>query len=222
MNKKILIGVVALFILAGVGGGAYFAFKGQEVKNPSFGGVENKNDQILTTYKDPNLGFVFEYPNNLTVNPHEEDKENYAYVELTAAGSDGSIVIWAKDTTYTDLSEWMQGEDEVAGGNAIDTTWGGKEAKKVRITKPAPKVVTATLYDDLLFLIEETPDKEGKLDTAYENILSSFKFYTVSSSGETIPASDITSSGGSEDESAMMDDGFPEEEGGYVDEEVVE
>ena len=76
MNKKILIGVVALFILAGVGGGAYFAFKGQEVKNPSFGGVENKNDQILTTYKDPNLGFVFEYPNNLTVNPHEEDKEN--------------------------------------------------------------------------------------------------------------------------------------------------
>jgi len=225
MNKKILIAVVGVLVLAGMGGGVYFAIKGQKMKNTSAlltTGGENR-DQILATYKDANLGFRFEYPNNLEVNPYEDDKVNYAHIELTSPGSEGNIIIWAKDTTYTDLSEWLQGEEEVAGGNVLDTTWGGKEAKKVRISKPSAKVVTATLYDDLLFLIEETPDKDGKLDTAYENILSSFKFYTVSEKGETIPAPDTSTEGGSSDESTDVgDEGVLEEDGGYVDEEVVE
>lgn len=220
MNKKLLIGGGIFVLLVVIGGGIYFFTKGQSFLNPmgEKKGELTGTDQSLVSWKDP-MGFTFEYPSNISVNPHSEDNTNYAHVELTKSGSDGNIILWAKDTTYLTLEEWLKNDKEVASANAIDTTWGGNTAKKVRISSPAPKVITATLYDDLIFLLEENPDKDGTLDVAYEAILTNFKFYQVSETGETIPASmDAVSDEDTLDDTPDLSGG----DEGYVDEEVVE
>ncbi|MBI4067135.1 hypothetical protein HY407_02030 [Candidatus Gottesmanbacteria bacterium] len=213
MNKKVVIGIIIVIVLAGLAAGGYFFIKGRSITSPI--GQSPQSIQPMeefTTWKDP-MGFTFEYPKDFMIDNHEEDEENYAHVELTKSGLSGNIIIWAKDTTYTSLDGWLKGDKEISGGNSVDTTWGGKEAKKVRISAPAPKVVTATLYDDIIFLLEENPDGAGKLDAIYEAILENFKFYEVSATGETIPAKD-------EDTEAVVGDSGTDE--GYVDEEVVE
>ncbi len=179
MKKKVVIALIVL-VIAGLAG--FSLYKSQnKLLNP----LGNKGNALIvvpsepvSSWKDP-MGFTFDYPKNLSLNPHDEDKDNYAHVEITATGSAGSIVVWAKDSSYATLDDWVKKDKTVSSGNSIDTSWGDQKAKKVIITGDNPRVVTAVLYDDMLWLAEEFPDKGDRWDKAYNNVVSSFKFYPL-------------------------------------------
>jgi hypothetical protein len=77
----------------------------------------------LATWTDE-AGFTFQYPESTKVDKHPEDTKNYANLTLTLPSSDTVNIIMA-DNTFKDLNSW-------AGQNsAIDTTLGGKSAKKI-------------------------------------------------------------------------------------------
>lgn len=178
--KKIIVGFILVLAVAGAGG--WYFLNGKQIVNP-LGKTAPKSTIAeatsvpveLTTWKDP-LGFTFDYPKNMKVNQHDEDKDNYAHVELTSPAAEGNIVVWAKDNTYSTLDEWLKGDKTVRGGSPIDTNWGGEKAKKVVITGDNPRVVIATFFDDLLYIIEKNGDKDGKLDASFNAIVASYSF----------------------------------------------
>ena len=49
----------------------------------------------LLTWNDPN-GFSFQYPEGLVINKHDEDRENYAYLEFTHSAHPGNVIVWGK------------------------------------------------------------------------------------------------------------------------------
>ena len=48
----------------------------------------------LLSWDDP-AGFTFQYAEGLTVNKHDEDKDNYAHLEITNASQPGKLIVWA-------------------------------------------------------------------------------------------------------------------------------
>ena len=103
----------------------------------------------LIAWDDP-AGFSFQYPKGLTVDKHDEDQENYAHVELTHTDHKGSVIIWAKDTTATTISQWLKNEKSLKDAASVDTTLGGNVAKKVMVKEPKKKQITATLDEDIV------------------------------------------------------------------------
>lgn len=127
----------------------------------------------LVTWEDP-AGFSFSYPENIKIDPHEGDTENYSHLELTNPDYSGNILIWVKDTNYLTIEDWV--EEEVGeGAQVFDTELGGEPAKKVAFTEPG-KLITATIDVDALVLVEMVPDEEGYWQEIYNQILSSFTF----------------------------------------------
>lgn len=173
-KKYILIITVGLVILSSVAGVIFLKFKRQpSLIKPVI--TEEQKDSIeepkLLTWEDP-AGFSFAHPENIEIDPHEEDEENYAHLELTSPDHPGGIAIWLKDTDYTKIEDWADRESSDSG-QVLDTELGGEPAKKIAYNEPK-KLVTATLDVDALVLIEMTPDEEGYWQGIYEKIASSF------------------------------------------------
>lgn len=172
MKKKLLIigGMVAvLVIISGLVMGRFKKTQ-QGIISPS---VETKKEELrLTTWEDP-AGFKFSYPGEIKIDPHKEDKENYAHLELTLANRPGRIFIWIKDTNYLTIEDWAK-KEATGGVRVFDSELGGKPAKKVGWTAPK-KLVTATLDGDALVLVEVVIEDEWWSQT-YSQILSSFEF----------------------------------------------
>lgn len=211
INIKMVAIVLLVVVLAVAGGFVWYkkVYKNMSsLKNPMVAQITSQ--QIKTkVWTDP-MGFKFDYPYDMTVNPHNEDKDNYAHVELAATGSAGSIIVWAKDTNYSTLDDWVKGDKTVAGGSALDTTWGGQTAKKVAIAGDNPRVETGVLYDGLLWILDGIPDKDNKFTRAYDDILTNFKFYSIG--GTTVQNGGDNSSSPSVDNSSAGGDSGGDEE----------
>lgn len=122
-------------------------------------------------------GFSFNYPKTLSFNKHDEDVENYAHIEFTSAAHAGRLIVWAKDTTYEDVSEWVKNDKGLSGTSSVDTTLGGLSAKKIIIPTPSKKVIIGTISDQILFTIEAEPSEEDPYwTTVSDMIVSSFVF----------------------------------------------
>lgn len=136
-----------------------------------------------TTWDDQS-GFTFDYPKNLNLNPHDEDKDNYAHVELTSATHSGSLIVWAKDTTATTLDGLMK-QKKVT--NAIDSTLGGEPAKKYITDGEARTITTSALYNGYLYEtdINLTDGQDKYWDQVGNEINSSFKFKPQDTSSDT-------------------------------------
>lgn len=134
---------------------------------------ELKSEVKLATWEDP-AGFSFSYPEDIEINPHEEDMENYAHLELTSAEHPGRILIWCQDTNYTDIEDWVK-DEATEGAQVFDTELGGEPAKKVVWVDPK-KMVVAAIDVDALVLVEIFPDEEGYWQEIYDQILSNFTF----------------------------------------------
>lgn len=151
----------------------------------------------LTTWEDP-AGFSFSYPENIAIDPHEEDKENYAHLELTSpSDSEGKIIIWVRETDYTDIEDWV--EEASRDVQVLDTELDGEPAKKIAYSDPQ-KLVTAAIDIDALVLIEMTPDDQGYWQAVYDQVLKSFTFIPLEGEATTAPAP-AESSGGIIEES---------------------
>jgi len=171
MNKKLLILVSAIAILLIIGG-IVFTFKSRRASVISPVG-ELKPEVTLATWEDQ-AGFAFSYPEEIEIDPHKEDMENYAHLELTSPDHSGNILIWVKDTSYTDIEKWPE-EEATRGGQVFETELDGEPAKKIAYTDPE-KLVTAAIDVDALVLLEMIPDEEGYWQEVYDQILATFAF----------------------------------------------
>lgn len=129
----------------------------------------------LATWTDQS-GFSFQYPKSLSFNPHDEDTENYAHLELTSATYSGSLIVWAKDTTAGDIDEWVDQED---AKDFIDTSLGGEKAKKILTSKDTQKISTSTIYNGYLYQIEADLVDSDYWNKIYNTISSSFRFIST-------------------------------------------
>ena len=185
MNKKTLIIAILIiaFILAGVI--VWQLKKNSSLINPTTGpSVESSSAVKLTLWEDA-AGFSFSYPEDIRIDHHEEDEENYAHLELTTPLHEGKIIILVKETEYVDIETWS--EETNIEAQVLDTELGAKPAKKMAYTDPQ-KIVTAAVDVDALVLIEMIPDKEGYWSKVYDQILKSFTFIPLegeASSAET-------------------------------------
>jgi len=192
MNKKLLMiigGVIVLLLPAIII--AIRIKKSSSIVSPVTGPTV-ESEVKLTTWEDP-AGFSFSYPENIAIDPHEEDKENYAHLELTSpSDSEGKIIIWVKETDYTDIEDWV--EEASRDVQVLDTELDGEPAKKIAYSDPQ-KLVTAAIDIDALVLIEMTPDDQDYWQAVYDQILKSFTFIPLEGEATTAPAP-AESSGG--------------------------
>ena len=187
MNKKTLIIAILIiaFILAGVI--VWQLKKNSSLINPTTGpSVESSSAVKLTLWEDA-AGFSFSYPEDIRIDPHEEDEENYAHLELTTPLHEGKIIILVKETEYVDIETWS--EETNIEAQVLDTELGAKPAKKMAYTDPQ-KIVTAAVDVDALVLIEMIPDKEGYWSKVYDQILKSFTFIPLEGEASSAEASE--------------------------------
>lgn len=124
-------------------------------------------------------GFSFTYPKNLKVNNHPEDNENYAHIEFTHPDYPGSIIVWAKDTTAHSPAVWVSGEKTLKDGVIFETTLAGQPGKKVLVSSPKKRIVTATIDDAIVFFVEGEFDNSDYWSRVYDTVVSTFAFTSI-------------------------------------------
>ncbi len=203
--------IIVVFVCLLLAGGGIYLFgsrnKAQETVSPA--SQEKKSlfptaAPKLLTWNDP-AGFTFQYDSELKIDNHPEDKVNYANLEITEAGKEGKILIMASDTKYKDVNEWVTKDAKLKSSNAIDTTIGGKPAKKIKIADSV-KVVVGVIDDKILFTVEEDPTtmtlevkSEGYYSTwqkRFDQIISSYEFvYPTPAPQKSSPSTSGSSEG---------------------------
>ena len=191
MQKKnwLVLGLILGIIL--IGGGVFLIFSSSKRNSSLINPLNQSKEEVsLKTWEDP-AGFKFSYPEEVKINNHPEDEENYAYLELTVASHPGSILIWMKDTNYKNIQDWVKNNPEPVEGQVFDSDLGNHPAQKVAFTNPQ-KMVTATLDGNALVLVEVYPE-DFWWNQTYNQILSSFEFIPLQ--GEITPPQTSGSSG---------------------------
>ncbi len=177
MQKRFIIGGLAALVLIGlVTGGVLILSKKTALSQISQHVQETPTPSQapkLLIWDDP-AGFTFSYPEGALVNKHDEDKDNYAHVEFTNKDHPGNLIVWAKDTTSTDVTAWVRTEKQFAGATTIDTTLGNQPAKKIVL--PPNKLIVGTIYDELLFTIDATLEDKSYWTQVADAITNSFVF----------------------------------------------
>ncbi len=182
MKKVIVIAGILFLLLTLSAGGWYFwqrriASSAVSSLVPASSTSENKK---FLAWDDP-AGFKLQYPQDLVMNKHDEDKDNYAHLEFTHKDHPGSIIIWAKDTNASDVTAWVRTEKAFSGASILDTTLDNQPAKKILLEGTPKKLVVGTIYDELLFMVETTLDESGFWAKTHESIVGSFTFKPVAS-----------------------------------------
>jgi len=173
-------------ILIFVGGGIIFWRSKTSPSLVSPVGQETRETEAeLAVWEDP-AGFKFSYPSNLALDPHEEDQENYAHLELTSSEHPGRIIIWVKETEYSEIEDWAA-QEVGQNGQVFESELAGEPAKKVAYLDPE-KLITAAIDVDALVLLEMFPDPEGYWQGIYNQILNSFTFIPLEGEEETATA----------------------------------
>ncbi len=153
-----------------------FLLRKQKPQTKSVTQTQNQPVEELALWEDQ-AGFSFKYPKILSFDKHDEDEINYAHIEFKSATHPGRLIVWAKDTTYPDVSSWVTKDKLIAGAASVDTTVGGQPAKKIIISTPSKKVIIGTISDQILFTIEAEPTEgDPYWTTVSDTILSSFAF----------------------------------------------
>lgn len=196
--KKVIFITIGILVLAVAGGVFYFKFYqkfSSNLVNPLTSQTESSVK--LAVWEDPS-GFKVSYPQEIEINNHPEDEENYAHLELTVDSHSGSILIWVKDNTYKEIEDWVKKENSTGSAQVLDSELGGNPAKKLAFNNPQ-RLVTATLDGNAIVLIEVYPEDQWWNET-YNQILSSFEFIPLASENKTITKPISGSSGGIIDE----------------------
>lgn len=137
----------------------------------------------LVTHTDP-AGFTIQYPQNLQVNLHDEDKNNYAHVEFTEINHPGGVTYFVKDLPSKvnadgrNLATWIAGEMRFKGGIVADTTLGGQPAKKVLLSQDKTSVILS-VFDGVLYEVQVIKTDNDYWSEVAEGIISSTKLIPV-------------------------------------------
>lgn len=175
-KKVIIVGITAVAILGGLLLATLVLFKPKQ-EEPVSPAVElEKPEEILAplvTWEDP-AGFSFDYPGDLQTDSHEEDKENYAHLELTDENHSGGIIIWMKDSNYKKVEDWVDSEDRVLTSQVFDIALGGHDAKKLVLANEG--ILTAALDQEVIALVEMLPGDVQFWQPIYDQVIKSFQF----------------------------------------------
>lgn len=163
--------------LAGAGGYLYFSKNvavSPEVAGPE---VSPTAAPSLVSWEDP-AGFSIQYPQGLTFNKHDEDKVNYAHVELTDSAHPGSLIIWVKDLPkgITDTASWGKKAATPSSALSFDTTLGGQPAQKILNSQPTKTATVGLVYDGVLWYVETVLADEAYWQPIHDAIIQSFVF----------------------------------------------
>ncbi len=136
----------------------------------------------LLIWNDPN-GFSFQYPEGLTINKHDEDKENYAHLEFTHADHLGSLIVWGKDPVngVTDAPSWVKSDTRFVGASILDTEMGGQPAKKVMVIGTPQILVVGAVYDNIVWSVEATLEDPEFWTNTFTSVTNSFTFVSSKS-----------------------------------------
>jgi len=156
MIRRPLIIIIFVGLVFGIGGALLYINQTKRNSAPEQSIIEQSNTsptpQNLLTWEDQ-AGFSFQYPGGLRVDKHDEDTQNYAHVEFTDPDNAGNTIVWAKDTTATTLEAWVKSQSGFTNASIIDTTLGGRSAKKI-LTQEPKRMIVAALDDDVVVTIE--------------------------------------------------------------------
>jgi hypothetical protein len=192
INKKLT--GVGLIIIVLVVGGAILIWRFQKI-GPLVTPIGEQTEEAEALAWEDQAGFSFLYPEEIEIDPHEEDAESYAHLELTSADHPGRILIWVKETDYQDIGSWAD-EEASPGGQILDTQLGEESAKKIAYSDPE-KLVVAAIDVDALVLLEMEPGEEGYWQEIFDQILESFAFIPIEGEEVAEPAEDGGASAGS-------------------------
>lgn len=181
MQKKFLIVILVVGVGALIGGGIWFYKTSQSSpKTVSFesntptSAPKTENQTKTLTWNDQ-AGFTFQYPDGLLIDKHDEDTVNYSHIDLTTSDKVGGILIMASDTKYKTLAEWIKADKNLNDGSSIDTTLGGKPAKKT-ISSDGNSTTIGTIDSGILFTVKLTASSNSRLKVIYDQITTSFTF----------------------------------------------
>lgn len=138
----------------------------------------------LLTWNDPN-GFTFRYPEGLSVNIHDEDKENYAHLEFTHPDHPGNLIVWGKDPDrgVTDAAGWVKNEKRFTGAGVLDTEMGGQRAAKVIVDGVTRMLVSGMVYENIVWSVEATLEDADFWRKVHTTVADSFAFVSVKEQG---------------------------------------
>jgi len=186
VNKNIFVVLLVILAILAVLG---FVFKGKFLKptSPSADkqdlGEKQKEEFSFKWQQWEDLaGFAFEYPKGVEIDDHPEDEENYAHLELTKADKKGRIGITVNDAEYTDVDEWLENDELLSQGSALETEIASMSGKKIALEN-GREVAVFIDWDQVFYKIDSQAEGEDYWRQAYARILSSFKLIPLE--GET-------------------------------------
>lgn len=205
--KKLWIAIGTGIIAGGIGTGIYFGSslltKSQSL--PQSGVPQAVGLKANLTWNDP-AGFTFQYPDGLTIDKHDEDKENYAHIEMTNKDHPGNVIVWAKDTNASDVTAWVRTEKRFKDANILDTTLGDKPAKKILLVSPSSTLIVGAIDDAILFTVEAQLDEEGYWSNVHDQITKSFVFTPLAGEKQNTSSGDSSGNQSSVTEEATVDE----------------
>mgnify|MGYP006876735597 CR=1 FL=1 len=141
----------------------------------------------MLVWEDP-AGFTFSYPQGVDVNPHPEDTQNYAHIELTSSAHPGHVIVWAKDLPAGQqrLEAWIKENVAYRGATVMDSTFVGEPAKKILLISTPQQRHVVSYADDLLFIIEASLEDAPFWSSVADAIIDSFAFVSLSEDVETV------------------------------------
>ncbi|MBM3205448.1 hypothetical protein FJZ41_01180 [Candidatus Shapirobacteria bacterium] len=175
MMKKIWLILAVVLALALIGVGGFFVWTNKNPQTLLRPLSETSEREAMTftlkDWEDP-AGFKFSYPQEVTIDNHQEDEENYASLELTEANHSGRLLIWMKDKKETSLDQWVANQE--GDPQVFDSDLGGHPAKKLAFLSPQ-KLLTAAFDQEVIVLVEVYPEDSWWNDV-YLQVLDSFEF----------------------------------------------
>lgn len=179
--KKVIVAVGILFLLSALSAGSWYFWQRRVASSetsPLITASSASENKKNLTWDDP-AGFTLQYSPDLSINKHDEDKDNYAHLEFTNKDHPGEIIVWAKNTNASDITAWVRTERAFSGASILDTSLGNQPAKKILLVGSPKKIIVGSIYDELLFTVETTLDDGGYWARVHENIVNGFAFKPV-------------------------------------------
>ena len=206
----IIAGIVIVILVVGIGGFTFIKKMKSAPESPKpVAKASPKPSPELTSWEDP-AGFTLQYPQNLTLNKHEEDEDNYAHLEFTSSEATGSVIVWAKDLpvfkgkTIGTTADWVKNDPTFKDAQTLETKLGDSEGHKILLKSPN-KLIVGTVFDGLLWYVEGAYDNTEFWQPVFDIIVGNFSFKADSASkkSDTSVGSDDSSGGSVEEEEIM-------------------
>lgn len=182
--KKFAVPILVGLVIGAIASGGYLLWIRNQSIPTEQAATPTPTPSPLLTWNDPN-GFTFQYPEELSMNIHDEDKENYAHLEFTHPDHPGKLIVWGKDPArgVTDTAGWVKNEKRFTGAGVLDTEMGGQKAVKVMVDGVTRMLVSGTVYDSIVWSVESTLEDADFWSNVHTTVVDSFAFVVVKESG---------------------------------------